>query len=71
MPLINSIIVTYNGSSWIKKCIQSLIESSTKTKIIIIDNGSVDGTQDIIKRFKGVQFIQSEENLGSDVDEKK
>lgn len=61
---IHTIIVTYNGSNWIKKNIQALIDSSTKTKIIIIDNGSVDGTQEIIKSFKEVQFIQSEGNLG-------
>ena len=59
-----TIITTYNGVKWIEKNIQALIESSTKTKIIIIDNGSVDGTQDIVKSFKAVQFIQSEENLG-------
>ncbi|MBM77805.1 MAG: family 2 glycosyl transferase [Crocinitomicaceae bacterium] len=61
---IYTIIITYNGDKWIEKNIQALIDSSTKTKIIIIDNGSVDGTQDIVKSFKAVQFIQSEENLG-------
>lgn len=61
---IYTIIITYNGDKWIEKNIQALIDSSTKTKIIIIDNGSVDATQDIVKSFKAVQFIQSEENLG-------
>jgi len=64
MLSIYSIIVTYNGIEWIEKNIQALIDSSTKTEIIIIDNGSVDGTQDIVKSFKEVQFIQTEENLG-------
>lgn len=59
-----TIIITYNGVKWIEKNIQALIHSSTKTKIIIIDNGSVDATQDIVKSFKEVKFIQSEENLG-------
>lgn len=61
---IYTIIVTYNGSRWIKKNIQELIDSSIKTNIIIIDNGSVDETQEIIKSFKEVKFIQSKENLG-------
>ena len=59
-----TIIVTYNGSQWIQKCIQSLVDSSIKTEIIVIDNGSSDGTQDIIKSFPSIQFIQSETNLG-------
>ena len=33
-----TIIITYNGVKWIEKNIQALIDSSTKTKIIIIDN---------------------------------
>lgn len=61
---ITTIVVSYNGRNWIEKCIESLINSSLKTKIIFIDNGSNDGTQEIIKSFEEVQFIQSEENLG-------
>ena len=61
---IHTIIITYNGIKWIKKNIQALINSSIKTNIIIIDNGSKDGTQNVVKNFKDVQFIQSEENLG-------
>ena len=61
---IYTIIVTFNGSEWIGKCIESLLQNSIKTKIIIIDNGSSDGTQDIIKSYSSVLFIQSETNLG-------
>ena len=59
-----TIIVTFNGINWIEKCIQSLINSSIKTNIVVIDNGSNDGTQNLIKTFKEIQFIQAEENLG-------
>ena len=64
MLKIYTIIVTFNGMEWIEKNIQSLIISSIKTKIIIIDNGSSDGTQHAIKKYSEIQFIQSEENLG-------
>ena len=30
-------IIPYNGSRWIKKCVQSLIDTSVVTKIIISD----------------------------------
>lgn len=58
------IIVTYNGIEWIKKCLDSLQESSVILKVICIDNGSTDGTQNIIKSYSSVKFIQSETNLG-------
>ena len=61
---IQSIIITYNGINWIEKCIDSLINSSIKTNIIIIDNGSNDGTQDVIKKHHQIQFIQASKNLG-------
>ncbi len=61
---VSSVIVTYNGIQWIEKCIESLLKSSIKLDIIIIDNGSTDGTQSIIKRYSEIVFIQSKENLG-------
>ncbi|CAN5685742.1 glycosyltransferase family 2 protein [soil metagenome] len=58
------VIVTYNGRTWIEKCLNSLKASSTPIEIIVIDNGSNDGTQEIIKQYTEIDFIQSEENLG-------
>lgn len=60
-----AIVVTYNGINWIEKCLNSLILSTIPVNIIIIDNGSTDGTQAIIQScFKNVDFIQSTKNLG-------
>ena len=60
-----AIIVTYNGSKWIEKCLTSLNNSSISLEIIIIDNFSTDNTIDIIeKNFSNVILIKSEKNLG-------
>jgi GT2 family glycosyltransferase len=62
---VKSVVVTYNGIKWIKKCLDSLCKSSIPVDIIVIDNGSSDGTQELIKRnYKSVKFIQSQKNLG-------
>ena len=61
---IIAIVVTYNGKAWIKKCLDSLRNSSKQVEIIVIDNGSEDGTQEIIKKYEKIKFIQSETNLG-------
>jgi GT2 family glycosyltransferase len=67
MQKIFTIIVTYNGMqrNWIQKCMDSLLVSSVKTKIIVIDNGSVDGTIDFIKKnYPQADLIIANGNLG-------
>ncbi len=65
MKNIYAIVVTFNGIDWIEKCLNSLINSTLVSKIIIIDNGSTDSTITIIKQnFKTVTLIESKINLG-------
>lgn len=65
MLKVYSVIVTYNGSKWIEKCIKSLQESSVKSIIIVVDNNSSDNTiQIVIDKFPNVSIIRSSENIG-------
>lgn len=60
-----AIVITYNGSKWLDKCFGSLLQSSIPVKIITIDNGSTDGTPEIIKeKFPNSELIVSKINLG-------
>lgn len=60
-----AVIVTYNGSKWIKSCLQSLVESTLSPEIIVVDNASKDDTIEIVSRhFPTVQLISSKINLG-------
>ena len=62
---IYTIIVTYNGSPWIKKCLQSVTDSSIISNILVIDNNSTDNTTEIIKKeFNKVELIEAGQNLG-------
>ena len=62
---ILSIIPTYNGKGCIYKCIESLVKSSIKNNILIIDNASTDNTVQIINEsFKGLIIKENSENLG-------
>jgi GT2 family glycosyltransferase len=59
------VIVTYNGSKWIRKCLESIRNSSTPINTIVVDNNSNDDTLKIIKNgFPEVTIIESSENLG-------
>lgn len=65
MNNIYIIIVTYNAMKWAGQCFSSLRKSSYPVSVIVVDNGSTDGTQEYIqKNFPEVDFIQSPENLG-------
>jgi GT2 family glycosyltransferase len=59
---IYSVIVTYNGSAWIKVCLGSFEKNHN---IIVVDNASEDNTIDLVKdHFPEVHLIKSEVNLG-------
>ena len=65
MTRIATIIVTYNGSRWIKKCLEHLFLSSVSSDIILLDNKSTDDTLEIIRPFlPKIEFIQLSSNLG-------
>lgn len=57
-----SIVVTFNGIKWIEKCIKSVYSNST---VIVVDNGSTDGTIDFISvNFPDVVILAQDKNLG-------
>ncbi len=59
------VIVTYNPAKWIDKCFSSLRTSTVPINIIVIDNCSKDGSQEIIKtKYPEVDVLLSEKNLG-------
>lgn len=59
------VIVTYNPLNWIEKCLDSLVLSSLSVEILVIDNNSADGFQEIIKsKYPQVELFQSDVNLG-------
>ena len=67
IPDVSVVIINWNTKDLVIECIRSIREHThtTKLEIIIVDNGSTDGTQLAIhKKFPGVKFIQNNENLG-------
>ena len=58
-------MATYNGASFIKEQIDSILSQLTeKDELIISDDGSTDGTIDIIKSYKDTR-IHIVQNLGT------
>lgn len=60
-----TIIVTYNGKKWLDRCLGNLRTSSVQSDVIVIDNGSTDGTLEYIAlNYPEVQLHCTGENLG-------
>jgi len=60
-----AVVVTYNGAAWLDRCLGSLLGSTLPVDVLVVDNGSTDGTPAMIKsRFPQVELIQAERNLG-------
>ncbi|AOW19506.1 glycosyltransferase family 2 protein [Urechidicola croceus] len=59
------VIVTYNGMNWLKKCLDSVLNSSIPLEIVIIDNNSSDATVSFIKNnYPEIVLFEQNQNLG-------
>jgi GT2 family glycosyltransferase len=65
MP-IDVVIVNWNSGGQLLECINSLIEHGPPliSQIIVVDNGSTDGSSDTIKNIVGVRIVEAGANLG-------
>lgn len=58
------VIVTYNHRDTIEACLRTALQNNP-LEIIVVDNGSTDGTPEFVEReFGEIRLIESEENLG-------
>jgi GT2 family glycosyltransferase len=65
--IVSVIILNYNGKEYIEECIDSILRQTCKDrKIIVVDNGSTDGSLEIIKeKFADrIRLIENKDNLG-------
>jgi glycosyltransferase involved in cell wall biosynthesis len=60
LPSISAIIPTYNRAQMVGRAISSAIaQRYAPAEIIVVDDGSVDGTEEVVRRFGGkVQYLR-------------
>ena len=59
------VIPNYNGIQYMDACLASLRKGTTTPEILVVDNGSVDGSKELVKeRYPGVRLLEFEENTG-------
>ena len=64
-PPVSIIIPVFNGERTIRECLESVLGSDYKPfEIIIVDDGSMDKTSEIVKNFSRVKLL-AQANSGS------
>lgn len=57
-PLISVIIAVYNGEKYIAETINSVLaQDYPSIELVVIDDGSTDGTADIVRNFPQVKYF--------------
>lgn len=63
-PKLSVVIPVYNEKNTVLEVIKRVKSVNTDKEIIVVDDGSTDGTKDILKNINGVKFISHTENQG-------
>jgi GT2 family glycosyltransferase len=64
--MVDIIIVNWNSGIQLKACIDSIIKfgGSDVTNTIVVDNGSIDGSEKLVENVQNVTLILANQNLG-------
>src|SRR5690349_4969777 len=63
-PLVSVVIAAYNTEAYIGEALESVLSQDWRPfEVIVVDDGSTDGTADVVKRFGRVRYIW-QENAG-------
>lgn len=66
-PFVTAIIDTYNHAAFIEKAIDSVLQQdfpAAETEVLVVDDGSTDGTLELIRKFAPRTRILSKANGG-------
>lgn len=66
MALVSIVIVNYNGRDFLRKCLSSVLHQSYRPiEVIVVDNGSTDGSKEAVRNeYPGVTIIANSDNRG-------
>jgi hypothetical protein len=63
--MISVVIANHNGEEHLARCLGSIDGSELVTEVLLVDNGSRDGSLDVVtSRFPSVRILEQKTNLG-------
>ena len=65
MAQADVVVPTWNGRGLLERCLPTLVEQPGVARLVVVDNGSTDGTAEILaERFPSVEAVALAENRG-------
>ncbi|HET7060338.1 MAG TPA: glycosyltransferase family 2 protein [Candidatus Saccharimonadales bacterium] len=58
------VVPNWNGEDHLADCLDSLLAQSVPVRVIVVDNGSVDGSLKLLEKYQGLEVILNERNEG-------
>jgi len=58
------VVVNWNGAALLPSCLRALARSCRPVRVIVVDNGSTDGSAEVVRSFPDVEWIGLEQNTG-------
>jgi len=63
--VVSVLMVNYNGARWLRDCLESLAAVTLANReVVVVDNGSGDGSLEVLSHYRWVRVVKSERNLG-------
>ena len=58
------LVVNWNGAALLPACLSALSRSTRPAHVLVVDNGSVDGSREVVARHPGVEWLPLGQNTG-------
>lgn len=63
MPKVSIIVPVYNAEKYIGKCLESILNQTYKNiEVIVVNSGSTDKSEEIIKQYENIKYIEAGNN---------
>ena len=65
MRNVSIVIPNYNGKHFLENCLSAVFAQDIENmEVIVVDNGSTDGSQEYLDTYPGVQVLKMDKNYG-------
>lgn len=63
-PVVTVAIAVWNQAHFTLACLESLVGCTVPLRVVVVDNASTDQTEELLRRWNGVEVIRNAENRG-------
>ena len=65
LPWVSIVIPAYNHAAYLDQAVQSILKQDySNVELIVIDDGSTDNTLEVLSKYEGLFYWESQQNMG-------